>query len=90
MTKQMPPKKNRFAYINIRISAETHKHLATFSRKGETWDDVVKRLMYGVEHVNFELVSIDEKPPTGYRVTYVIGNAKYVYQNGKYALAGVA
>lgn len=88
----MPKKKTLqpHGFVNVRVSKTTHKQLLSHTRKDETFDDSIKRLMHDVEFVNFELISIDNKSPEGYSVVYRIGNAKYAYHNGKYSLVGAA
>ena len=34
-------------YTTIRISEETHKRLEEFGKKGESFEDIVKRLLNG-------------------------------------------
>jgi hypothetical protein len=80
------PPKHKVKIKTLRVSEETHTALFERCRKGETVEQLILRLMRDIENVYFEIIQVDGKPPEGYSVVYTIGHAKYLYNNGKYAL----
>lgn len=75
--------------VNISVSRETHKRLIDITRKNETFDSSIRQLLNDVGGVNFDLLTVDGTPPETHIVEYVLGNANYKYEKGKYALVDV-
>ena len=73
----------------IGLKLETFTKLKAYGRMGETWDDLLNRMMHDLEFVNFQLVSIDGKSPEDHMVQYVLGNARYEYAKGQSKLLSV-
>jgi hypothetical protein len=73
-------------FRNVRVKLETHRRLTDYAKKDEDYDAVIKRLLDRVDKVYFEVLSVDSKPPQGYTILYALGNAKYLYSQGKHTL----
>lgn len=78
--------RNKARYVNIGIYPETHEELRKLGAKGESFAAIVQRLTSDVQRIWFEVLSVDEKDPKGFRIIYRLGNAKYLTTNGKTAL----
>lgn len=81
--------RNASKFTTIRVLKENHRKLIEYSHKDESFDVVLSRLFHDVENVNFDLLTVDDDPAIKHRAAYIIGNAKYQYNHGKYTLIGV-
>jgi len=58
---------------NIRVSEETHRRLLEYGRKGETFDDVISRLLNDIEECNRVRQKLIEHGYEGEKIEEVIG-----------------
>jgi len=58
---------------NIRVSEETHRRLLEHGRKGETFDDVISRLLNDIEECNRVRQKLMEHGYEGKKIEEVIG-----------------
>lgn len=82
----MPKKKpKRYRYpdrTTIWLHRDTLKLLTQQSRMGDSYDDVIRRLLSGEGEVWVEVLAVDNDSPAKHKVLFKLGNFYYEW-NGK-------
>ncbi len=77
----MPKRKGK---TTIAISEEVKKELDDQRDKGESYDDIIKRLLSGECDIYVEILSVDGELPISHQVIFRLGNFYYHYKEGNF------
>lgn len=86
---EMPKKpKKRSRYLDkttIWVSKSTVKRLNEISKRGESYDDVLGRILSGQGEVWVEVLHVDGDSPAKHRVLFKLGDFPYLWDGSRFA-----
>lgn len=80
----MPKKRSYPSHTTIRISKETLQRLNEVSKKGESYDSALNRILSGKGDVWVDILSVDGDSPAKHQVLLKLGDFYYRWANGEF------